>query len=1845
MPFLNTDASSLAGTSSTNLNLGASANLTDIQRVSQLTQQHDYGILSTIAGDVGLGALDLVDTVGSSIPLVSRGLGIKRGDFNQMSLRALDSPGLTDFYNQNRGGIEAASGIVGVIAAELVTRKLTKPAGLLMSGLKTLPYARRIATLDAEYATAMQTVRLADKELASRGAMGIEQYIGRVGVEGGGMQGLLGGVGGTTRSAATRKANWLGFAKGAKNAGLTEVTMAVTLNQNDFLYSDDMSHNIMWMGLGLGIGGAFEKVATGYAIRKYVNSDEIRRTFANALDPDKTEAARLLWRDNIPKGLMSKQALADTENLGFLGGSTTDYVTNLLVGARTREKTPLGTSEFAQGLQSSRTQLATQDLQLAREEIQKVTTKGISTNGFTRFGNGSKGYMNHLDQVMHHDPGSMMGIEQLGGIPEELSAVGIHNSHFQRLEEVISDLKLKAAEEAEAIKAGTKKGKKFDFDANDELIRRFTYERDLTPVFFIDGERATLTDARVLDGWHEPTILKSAADDETDLFEAINKEGGSHKVGVDTNLKLYLPANKPIGQADHYDLLRAYRAGQRAIQALKNKAEIKIALPKGANYFELDMAEQLIRESDGRAQITWPEAMTRESAQVESFAQKAEILRSESRKLKIRQLNEVKKGTDYDPALEASKLRVRLNLPKLTAYERGVLGESEHPTMQLLRGVSEMDPKEMRNLTKQDLMLGAAQVKRIGDFAPTAASDFDDLMGNSFRYMLDDEGQVTRPLIGYQRSLQPFEWTPDNLADRLATRKMFTVTKMMEPLQTKQGAKETFTNALSKALMQTPDFDQVSRTHELMDPQVQGSVLGTANQTPFGAVAKAVKSRDWIGRDTPIMLAASRVQELAQRLTRDFFQREAQPLQQIAGVLNSPRNASTKLLLNQFIAHRPGWDIALDGRKAVEASLSQVAMPGGKTGYKFLLQRTEKNMSRWKTMFGQEMPEGAIMPTPDGRDIVLDQTGLDFMKAFNTMTDSLRENKNQLLRANGLNQIDRMDFYVPPTNIDGKFIGFTLDAENKVVPGMTVIATTQEQFAKEQAKINLMISDQKKVGYRFMTRDQIQRRADIWDRAQMDMIDPGTTAIQPGKRGTGGLSSVTIDPQGVEGVLSTLRSQYFNHTGDIVTTMFKDQIKSAESRSAVASDVTRNRAGFYRDQQFRSIHDMYLENLLGKSPLNSSGSLVGRFYNQIEGTIDAFLASGAPSVSKTWHATNQWIDKVKPWDKSPLAKRDFESLTSALGEHMPFKSAAEYLENQGAGQMPPKLKDIMGTMNRFTAATMLRIFEPAMAVMNMAGMVNAMPSVIRHLAMREGEDVAAHAARVGHIATIFPGAGPNGGSIGVLDMAKIMTRGAKRAWSKASHVDYDYMRSQGFLTQEVAEFQKQFGAIETKADWERFMFGAPGTKVGKTGQDGAFLGEKGLVGWLSILTDKSEDFSRSWGHMAGLELADHLGIAGVEARNSFAHDMANKMIANYNPANRPEVFQGAIGAPLGLFQSFIMNYYQRLFRYVETKDFASLGTQYAMQGSLFGVTTLPGWAEANKFFFSHSNGEQDVNDTIREKFGQATGDLLAAGTISNVPKLFGLPGVDLYSRGDTSVRLPGLNLPPGITVAEKVISGVSEGLKAAFGGLTGANPALTGTQMAEIASNTIPNRPIAGMVEQFFAGGNDTDQYGQVVADTKSMAEGAYRVLGVRSMRQSKELQAFYANRNAMELKAGQDDMLRTATRAAIRGGNMDQLPQIMAKYIETGGDPRYFRRWLKSNYEAATETRGERQLATALKGDQMGYVARLLDAGVSIKGDDETIPYSESLESPSNFDHVNEDLPDYGGNQTFTPGAIDSGQ
>ena len=1760
----------------------ADATPAQIQGTVKATARQDYGALTTLFGDVAFGALDLVDTVASSVPGVSRATGLERGELSSKMLSAIDMPGLSKFYQQNQGGIEVASGVAGIIAADYVAGRVLKPAGKAMELIKKVPYVGRVASLDSQYRRALATVRNVDRALAKRGAVGVEQFIGEAmalkstynpATRMFGTESAL-----TTRAAARNTASRLGIAKGLARNVTTEAIMSATLNQNSMLYDEDFGDNLFWMTAGLAIGGGVDKLVTNHIMKKAAVKSSLAKARVEAFDPGGIEGSRLLSSMEVAKGRD-----VDTTLIGSLNGGFTDQVTSIMIGAKNLQNegniTGLGKIETGK-LAGTRNRLATQQLELVNEEMQKATVKGVRVKG-TAFSMNTPFYGNHVKKLLHDDPASMFGVELIGGIGDGMSIIGTHEVRVASLESQLDEVTQVIESGQREVKTrgfGGKGQSQFVPLTEDEMTgllkakKDLEFQTSLEPMVSISGEWLPLTKASVFDNFDIPEIqFKPFAKNAGGLWE-VKDRPVNFNVGVDDKLNLFLPKGKTVDSADTYDMLRLYRAGDSAIRHMESTGA-KMTMPENPSWFQLDMAEELDKRTGDSSLVQWPNGLTRETAMVESMAQKIDAIRGMK---------------DLD-AEKLAELRVRYNLPQLSAFEAGQMGTDSHPIEVLLRGAKSGD--EIRKLPLSEIRKGLADVRMIQDFTDLAANEVESLVGDSFRFGVDDFGNPMKPILAYKRPLAPHEWVKDNLAERIAVRKHMAAMVLMGPEAT------PLNKTITGAVLQSPDYITASRANELGETSLQSAIPGFENAglgSARGAWLNTVTSEEWRSRDNPTLLAAARVREMTERLTRSHMDQVIRgEMGDVISRVASPRALDSKLLLNQFYTFRGGWDLKPVTSKMVSS---------GKTFHGFTLQNTDKNRKRFLQVFGREMGEDETLKSPKGVAIVLDDLGLEAMTRFTNVAKSVRAEKNNLLKSQGLGEINEVDFYTPPPSTKGKYIGFTFDAENKVVPNGTIVASTPEEYARLE---NQMYDSGflNKPGYQLRSRDEVTEFSDLWGKAQMDFIDPGTTAIQPGKQSKGFLQGTEIDMASWDNALLWMRDSFLEQGSDLSRVMFKEQLNIAQTRANIASASRRNAESGMRQDKYRGVYDFYIQAITGRSALSHPGSPVGGAFNWMEKNFNDLSRNVTPSVSKVWKGITDRIRNVVPWDSSKESRKQFDTLRDGLAEYMPFKDASEYIERVTQTAKPAELAKLTGLTSKFEAAWILRMLEVAHPIMNLTGMVNAMPSVVRHLAQREGESATDYASRIGHSAQIFEL--PDGRNIGTIDMAKIAHRAMKKAWSKASHADFEYMRSNGFITQEVAELHRQFGAIESKGTVMKFLTGDPHAKTG--------FASKGLVGWLSILSDKSEDFSRSFGHMAGLELAEFLGVKELHAKHAFAHDVANKMIANYSPQNRPEIFQGAVGTPIGLFQSFIWNYYQRMFRYIETGDKRALATQYATQGVLFGGVGLPGWQAMNKLFFDHSDGENSPYDAIYQRFGQNAGDLLMGGVLSNIPKIFSDDGVNLYSRGDTNIRLPGFNPPPFVNTAKRIYAGVGEAIQI----FSDKNPHLTATQLGEVVANMMPNRPMAGAIEVGLLGGRDTDAHGQLVSQTEGWLDSTYRVLGLRSMQQSKALEAFYSNKSAQELQNAKRDALNKSSRAAIREGNFDALPDIFAKYVENGGDPRHYRRWIKSNYEAATTTRAERQLDSVMSNpSKMTQVQRLLDAEVSVdESETETETYKSQEE------------------------------
>src|SRR3546814_710267 len=227
----------------------------------------------------------------------------------------------------------------------------------------------------------------------------------------------------------------------------------------------------------------------------------------------------------------------------------------------------------------------------------------------------------------------------------------------------------------------------------------------------------------------------------------------------------------------------------------------------------------------------------------------------------------------------------------------------------------------------------------------------------------------------------------------------------------------------------------------------------------------------------------------------------------------------------------------------------------------------------------------------------------------------------------------------------------------------------------------------------------------------------------------------------------------------------------------------------------------------------------------------------------------------------------------------------------------------------------LRLFETVHALMNFGSLIHNMPAISKGMQRLKGETDEQWMQRIGHVVSVF-GTGKN--QTAVPNAGKILYGAFKDSW-KTSHDQFTKLAfERGYMNQEVAELERQFSAIKTPGAMRSFLFGDP--KANPSTLRGRIAKKGGLDYYLGFMSDKSEDYSRRVAMYFGRRVAKAQGINDVESQLSFAHNFANQTIANYDPRNRPEIFQGWLGAPIGLFQSYITNYYSRMFRLFETHN-------------------------------------------------------------------------------------------------------------------------------------------------------------------------------------------------------------------------------------------------------------------------------------------------------------------------------------
>lgn len=339
------------------------------------------------------------------------------------------------------------------------------------------------------------------------------------------------------------------------------------------------------------------------------------------------------------------------------------------------------------------------------------------------------------------------------------------------------------------------------------------------------------------------------------------------------------------------------------------------------------------------------------------------------------------------------------------------------------------------------------------------------------------------------------------------------------------------------------------------------------------------------------------------------------------------------------------------------------------------------------------------------------------------------------------------------------------------------------------------------------------------------------------------------------------------------------------------------------------------------------------------------------------------------------------------------------------------------------------------------------------------------------------------------------------------------------------------------------------------------------------------------------QITDIAEEAGVYTRadslatiNTFMNRVQGNMVAS----QRPLVLQGPIGMAVGLFQTYQFNLLQQMFRGVAEGTPKDALMLLGMQGSIFGMNGLPAFNAINTHIIGNASGNQNHRDLYDATYGIAgknLGDWLMYGIPSNLPKLLGGEGINLYTRGDINPRYLTV-LPNELSEIPMVRAGMALwNTTAGAVQQMGAGAPAVETIIQALEHNSI-SRPLAGLAQVMQAAGAGGNVY---ATDKNSVLRGSndllsvtslIRMAGGRPMDESISVDYFYRLKAYDAKDRTMMENLRSAVRKSVIQGNIlpeEEYGKFAEEYLKAGGKQKNFNRFIMKQYVEANSTAAQK--------------------------------------------------------------------
>lgn len=332
---------------------------------------------------------------------------------------------------------------------------------------------------------------------------------------------------------------------------------------------------------------------------------------------------------------------------------------------------------------------------------------------------------------------------------------------------------------------------------------------------------------------------------------------------------------------------------------------------------------------------------------------------------------------------------------------------------------------------------------------------------------------------------------------------------------------------------------------------------------------------------------------------------------------------------------------------------------------------------------------------------------------------------------------------------------------------------------------------------------------------------------------------------------------------------------------------------------------------------------------------------------------------------------------------------------------------------------------------------------------------------------------------------------------------------------------------------------------------------KGIVGLLSGFSDWTERFTRRMSMHTGFISAKHAypGIDDAGAMIAAMH-FADRTVGNYHAAQRPTMFQGTLGAALGLYQTYMLTFAQHIYRGLEDRNFKQLATLMLTQAGIFGMKGLPGYNLISEQVVANFNDSNwDLTTGTYRAVGEPTAELILYGMPSSIS------GVAFWTRGDISPRIPGSVDGLALVNSTKQAYGFLADMFGKVGAASGDGTA--GRAFLESLSLQSLNRPIARTAE-ILQGASITRE-----GNTVSPADEIYtpigigaRLLGARPLEEQVTRDMVYSNRFYESRDHDNRQRAMERIKRGIREGHLPDtvISEVAADYLRNGGNAKGWR-------------------------------------------------------------------------------------